>query len=247
MPRFFIKKENILEDKILISNPSDINHISNVLRGRKKDKLIFSGEENFVYEAEILSIKPDLIETQITDKYFSDKTLKINITLAQSIIKSQKQDFLIQKATELGVKAIIPFISRNTVVKFDSEKDKFSKIQRWQKIVYESAKQCKRGDLAEIKPVLTFEEIVNLEDFDLKIVCSEKENAFSIKQFLSEHKVDKNAAVLLVIGPEGGWDDKEINKFAKKNFASVTLGKLIYRAETAATVAISHIIYEYEL
>jgi len=247
MPQFFIKKENIQENKILITNPSDINHISNVLRCRKKDKLIFSGEENFVYEAEILSIKPDLIETQITDKYFSDKTLKINITLAQSIIKSQKQDFLIQKATELGIKTIIPFISKNTVVKFDSEKDKLSKIQRWQKIVYESAKQCKRGDLAEIKPVLTFEEIINLKDFDLKIVCSEKENAFSIKQFLSEHKIGKDASILLVIGPEGGWDDKEINKFTEKDFASVTLGKLIYRAETAATVAISHIIYEYEL
>ena len=209
--------------------------------------MIFSGPENFVYEAEINLIQADLIEAKITDKYFSDKTLKINITLAQSVIKSQKQDFLIQKATELGVKTIIPVVSKNTVVKFDSEKDKLSKIQRWQKIVYESAKQCKRGDLAEIKPVSSFDEVVNLEGFDLKIVCSEKENTVSVKQFLSKNKVDKNADILLVIGPEGGWDNKEINKFAEKGFASVSLGKLIYRAETAATVAISHIIYEYEL
>jgi len=177
----------------------------------------------------------------------SKEKLKINIILAQSIIKSQKQDFLIQKATELGVRTIIPFISKNTVVKFDSEKDKLSKVQRWQKIVYESAKQCKRGDLAEIKPVSTFDEVINLEGYDLKIVCSEKEDAFSIKQFLSENKVAENADILLVIGPEGGWSNKEINKFVENGFASVTLGKLIYRAETAATVAISHIIYEYEL
>ena len=247
MPQFFIKKENIREDKIFITNKSDINHITNVLRHKKKDKLIFSGPENFVYEAEINLIQADLIEAKITDKYFSDKTLKINITLAQSVIKSQKQDFLIQKATELGVKTIIPVVSKNTVVKFDSEKDKLSKIQRWQKIVYESAKQCKRGDLAEIKPVSSFDEVVNLEGFDLKIVCSEKENTVSVKQFLSKNKVDKNADILLVIGPEGGWDNKEINKFAEKGFASVSLGKLIYRAETAATFAISHIIYEYEL
>lgn len=247
MPQFFINKENVHEDKILISNLSDINHITNVLRHKIKDRLIFAGPENFVYEAEIISIKSDLIQTKITDKYFSDKRLKINITLAQSIIKSQKQDFLIQKATELGVRTIIPFVSKNTVVKFDSEKDKVQKVQRWQKIVYESAKQCKRGDLAEIQPVLTFDEVVNLEGFDLKLICSEKEDAFSIKQFLSENKVGENSDILLVIGPEGGWSEKEINKFTENGFASVTLGKLIYRAETAATVAVSHIIYEYEL
>lgn len=247
MPQFFINKENIQEDKILITNLSDINHITNVLRNRKKDRLILSGPENFVYEAEIVSIKPDLIEAQIIDSYFSDKRLKISITLAQSIIKSQKQDFIIQKATELGVRTIFPFISKNTVVKFDSEKDKLFKIQRWQKIVYESAKQCKRGDLAEIKPISIFDEVVNLENFDLKIISSEKEAAVSIKQFLSKNKVAENANILLVIGPEGGWSDKEIDKFTEKGFASVTLGKLIYRAETAATVAISHIIYEYEL
>lgn len=247
MPQFFINKENIQEDKILITNLSDINHITNVLRNRKKDRLILSGPENFVYEAEIVSIKPDLIEAQIIDSYFSDKRLKISITLAQSIIKAQKQDFIIQKATELGVRTIFPFISKNTVVKFDSEKDKLFKIQRWQKIVYESAKQCKRGDLAEIKPISIFDEVVNLENFDLKIISSEKEAAVSIKQFLSKNKVAENANILLVIGPEGGWSDKEIDKFTEKGFASVTLGKLIYRAETAATVAISHIIYEYEL
>ncbi len=245
MPRFFIKKENIQENKIFITNISDIKHIISVLRCKKKDKLIFTAPENFVYEAEITCIKSDIIETKITDKYFSDKKLKINITLAQSVIKSQKQDYLIQKATELGVRTIIPFTSKNTVVKFDSEKDKLNKIQRWQKIVYESAKQCKRGDLAEIMPVADFEFVSNLEGFDLKILCSEKESSFSIKQFLTSNKNPKN--ILLVIGPEGGWDNREINKFVEKGFVSVTLGKLVYRAETATISAISHIIYEFEL
>jgi 16S rRNA (uracil1498-N3)-methyltransferase len=246
MPRFFIKKEDIQENKILITNLSDINHITNVLRHKKKDRLILSCDDNYVYEAEITSINPDVIETVITDKYFSDKILKTNITLAQSIIKSQKQDFLIQKATELGVKTIIPFISKNTVVKFDSEKDKLSKVQRWQKIVYESAKQCQRGDLAEVKAIATLDGVLNLQDYNMKIFCSEKEGSYSIKEYFNSVTPSSNN-VLLVIGPEGGWDDKEINKFAEKGFASVTLGKLIYRAETAATVALSHIIYALEL
>lgn len=248
MHQFFIKEENLCEDKILITDKSDINHITNVLRHKKKDRLFLTGIQNFIYEAEIISIKPDLIETVIIEKYFSDKSLKVNITLAQSIIKSQKQDFLIQKATELGVKTIIPFSSKNTVVKFDSEKDKLQKVQRWQKIVYESSKQCKRGDIAEIKPIASFDEILNLDEYDMKIVCSEKENSLTIKQFFQG--IEPKFApvnILLIIGPEGGWDTQEINKFAEKNIASVTLGKLIYRAETAATAAISHIIYEYEL
>lgn len=247
MPYFFIDKENIKEEKILITNPSDINHIKNVLRHKKKDLLVLHTDDNFVYEAEILSFNDNSIETKITNKYFSDKRLKINITIAQSVIKSQKQDFLVQKATELGVEKIIPFISKNTVVKFDSEKNKLNKVQRWQKIVYESAKQCKRGDLAEISQISTLNEILNLEGYDLKIVCSEREDNFSIKQFLSQHKTSNNCNILLVIGPEGGWEPEEINKFKEKCFGIVTLGKLIYRAETAAIAAISHIIYECEL
>ena len=247
MPQFFINKENVQDDRIFITNPSDVNHIKNVLRHKKKDRLIFVADDNYVYESEILSLG-ESIETKITDKYFSDKRLKTNITLAQSIIKSQKQDFLIQKATELGVKNIIPFISKNTVVKFDSEKDKANKINRWQKIVYESAKQCKRGDLAEIKQIASFDEVLKLEGFDFKIVCSEREDNYSIKEFLSNYQ-EKNKAfnVLIVIGPEGGWTVEEVDKFTENNFAVVTLGKLIYRAETAATVAVSHIIYECEL
>ena len=245
MPQFFINKENIQDDRIFITNPSDVNHIKNVLRHRKKDRLILAADDNYVYEAEIISMS-DSIETKITDKYFSDKRLNINITLAQSIIKSQKQDFLIQKATELGVKNIIPFISKNTVVKFDSEKDKAGKINRWQKIVYESAKQCKRGDLAEVKPIASFNEVLKLEGFDIKIVCSEREDDYSIKEFFRENQSEE-LNILLVIGPEGGWTIEEVGKFTENNFVVVTLGKLIYRAETAATVAISHIIYEFEL
>ncbi len=248
MPHFFINKENISDKKIFIANKSDINHISNVLRYGKNDKLILKEPENRVYEANIKSVKPDCIECEIIDSYVSDKILKLNITLAQSVIKSQKQDFLIQKATELGVREIIPFISKNTVVKFSSEKDKFHKIQRWQKIVYEAAKQCQRGDLARIEEIVGIEKLFEIEGFDLKVLCSEKKAAVSIKQFLLEnkHNISRDSKILLIIGPEGGWDDSEIAKFINAGVVPLTLGKLVYRAETAAVAAIAHIIYEYE-
>ncbi len=245
MPHFFINPESISEKKITITDKSDINHILNVLRYGKKDKLILKSAENTVYEAVIKSTMPDSIECEIIDSYISDKTLGINISLAQSMLKSQKQDLLVQKATELGVKEIIPFISANTVVKLESEKDKSRKTQRWQKIVYESAKQCQRGDLAKVEEVRDLDGILKIQGLDLKILCSEKAANVSIKQFLQENKRAQN--ILLIIGPEGGWDDIELEKFREKGITPLTLGKLVYRAETAAVAALSHIIYEYEL
>jgi len=249
MPHFFVNSENITDKKITITDRSDINHILNVLRYGKREKLILKGPENTVYEAVIKSITDNSIECEVIDSYVSDKTLNINISLAQSVLKSQKQDILIQKATELGVKEIIPFISQNTVVKFGSDRDKSRKIQRWQKIVYESAKQCQRGDLARIEQIIDFDELLQLDRFDLRILCSEKNAESSIKDFLRENKrnVCQNSNILLIIGPEGGWDNSEIEKLRHQGIALLTLGKLVYRAETAAAAAISHIIYEYEL
>jgi len=241
LPNFFIEQQNIDKNRIFITQKSDINHILNVLRADKKDTIILIGPDNKIYESQIKVIHSDSIECEILGSYVSDKALKINITLAQSIIKSQKQDFLIQKATELGVKEIIPFISRNTVVK----PDKSNKIKRWQKIVYESAKQCQRGDLAKISDIISFEEVLKLDGFDLRVLCSEKKADITIKQFLVQNPHKSN--ILLIIGPEGGWDDCEIEKFLKAGITPVSLGKLVYRAETAAVTAISQIIYEYEL
>ncbi len=249
MPHFFIKQENISGNKIIITEKSDLNHIINVLRYKKRDKLVLKGPDNYVYEVTIKFISEDSIECEVNECYLSDKTLAINISLAQSILKSPKQDLLIQKATELGVKEIIPFTSRNTVVKIVSERDMSRKVQKWQKIVYESAKQCQRGDLASVEAIIDFDGLLDLDRFDLKVLCSEKQGEVSIKQFLQENKrnICSNSNILLIIGPEGGWDDREMNSFKEAGIVPLTLGKLVYRAETAAVAALSHIVYEYEL
>jgi len=240
LPNFFINNENIDKNTVSITDESDINHLVNVLRADKKDNIILIGEDKRVYEAIIKSVKPEKIECEIINSYVSDKILNINITLAQSIIKSQKQDFLIQKATELGVREIIPFISRNTVAKPDNS----NKTKRWQKIVYESAKQCQRGDLAKISEIISFDELLKLDGFDLKVLCSEKKAELTLKKFLRQNPGKSN--ILLIIGPEGGWDDREIDRFLSAGITPLTLGNLIYRAETAGVVALSQIIYEYE-
>jgi 16S rRNA (uracil1498-N3)-methyltransferase len=246
MPQFFIQSENITNDTVSITNRSDINHICRILRLDKGDKLILSDNNCIVYETEILKISENSLETKILQSFKSNRILKTNITLAQSILKSAKQDIVIQKATELGVNTIIPLITRNTVVKFASEKDKSQKIQRWQKISYEASKQCQRPGIPQINSISSLDELVKL-NFDARFVCAERDAHISIKEFLVRSKQNNPKDILIIIGPEGGWDDKEFSLFQENNIARVTLGNLILRAETAVITAISDVVYEYEL
>ncbi|MDD3150456.1 MAG: RsmE family RNA methyltransferase [Candidatus Gastranaerophilales bacterium] len=245
MHQFFVKKNDISYQSIKITNKTDIDHITKVLRLSCGDKIFLVEQNAFKYLCKIQEITSNYIETIILEKIPFLNKLNINMTLAQSIIKSTKQDILIQKANELDTNKIIPLITKNTVVKFDSDKDKLHKISRWQKIAAESSKQCKRSDICEILPISTLVEVINLPDYDLKFCCSEKDAEKSLKIILSQHPTAKN--ILVIIGPEGGWDDSEIELFKKNNIPLISLGNLILRAETAAISILSNIVYEYEL
>lgn len=249
MPQFFADSVDETNSKAFITDIDNIKHISSVLRLRENDKILAALKDNYSFNAKILKIKKDLIELEIISKNPIKRLLNTKITLAQSVIKGQKEDFVIQKATELGVNEIIPISSKNTVVKFSSDKDKEQKLDRWQKIAYESVKQCERLDVPVIERIMTLKEVLNIKDFDLKFVCAERNDELTLKKFLSaskfENPIIKN--ILMIIGPEGGWSDEEFELFKKENIALVSLGNLILRAETAVVSALSQVIYEYEL
>lgn len=244
MPQFFVSPENINNQNIFITNISDILHIKKILRLNKGDKLILS-DENVIYEVEITKITNDSLETKILSSFKSNRILKSNITIAQSILKSAKQDIVIQKATELGVNTIVPLITRNTVVKFKDDKEKSQKVSRWQKIAYESSKQCQRPGIPEIHDITSLEELLKQNDYQIKLACVERDAEISLKEFLVKNNNVSN--ILIITGPEGGWDDKEFDIFRKNNIALVSLGNLILRAETAVITAISNVVYQYEL
>ncbi len=248
MPQFLIKKENIKNNLISVTNKSDINHISKVLRLNCGDKINFVDEEEYLYETLILSINKNSIEAEIKSKQISDRKLNTRITLAQSILKAQKQDFLIQKATETGIFEIIPMSTKNTVVKISSQKDKDEKLEKWNKIALETCKQCERANLPKIEKIISLKELLAEDEYDIRFFCNEREDGYTIRDFLRENKknLKENSNILLIIGPEGGWDKEELELFRKDKIESVSLGKLILRAETAAVCAISDIIYEYE-
>lgn len=243
MPHFFVKTSDISNNTITVNEKDTVHHLARVLRVRTGEKLLLADENQTQYETIITEIESHKIKTKIISSKKSDHFLKTNLFLAQSVLKNDAQSLVIQKAVELGVKGIIPISSDNTVVK-DSVID--TKIEKWQKIALEAVKQCERTDIPKIFERKSLEEILKEDDFRIKIACAEREQKFSLKNYLKSLKHIKEEKILVIIGPEGGFSQNENDLFDKYKITKVTLGRLILRAETAVITALSNVIYELE-
>lgn len=162
------------------------------------------------------------------------------IILAIPLLKEQKMDLVLQKATELGVTKIIPVIMERSIVKIDDSKE-VKKIDRWSKICKEASEQSKRNSIPVISNIMTLKELVKEEG--IKIVCSTIEKENNLKKFLTEHKnYDK---IIIVVGPEGGISSKEEEYLVSEGFTRVSLGKRIMRVETVPIFILSALNYEF--
>lgn len=244
MQKFFVKNEQIKNNRIEIEG-TDVNHIINVLRMRKEDIVQVNNlatSEN--YMAEIIEYSNERIICKIIEKMNSKSETDINIHLYQGIPKADKMELVIQKTTEIGVKEITPVAMERCIVKLD-EKDAKKKVERWQKIAEVAAKQSKRDIIPQIEDVTKILNVYNLiKEYDLFIVAYENEKQIKLKDVLKENNNVKNIGVL--IGPEGGIDEKEIEKLKENGAILVSLGNRILRTETAPIVISSNIIYEFE-
>lgn len=230
MQQYFAKNKNLeLED-------SDYHHIKNVMRMKKGDiiKIVY---DDFCYECKLNEIVP-VINFDILNKEKIESNYSIDV--AFSLIKEQKLDYLLQKSTEVGVGKLIPVQTKRSIIKIDKKKEQ-SKMDRWNKIVKEASEQSFRSSVPVINNILSLKELVNL-NYDLKLLCSLNKNTKKIKKVLQKNnKCDK---ILLVVGPEGGFDPSEEDFLIENGFVSVTLGNTVLRAETAPVVALSVINYE---
>lgn len=241
MPKFFINKDNIIKSKLILTG-ADINHIIKVLRKNVGDILEMSDGEGCSYIARITQIEKDKIFADILEKKV-EKCSSINVTLYQSIPKSDKMDTIIQKCTELGISRIVPFTSEHTVVVIN-DKNEEKKLQRWRKIGQEACKQCKRSSIPQISSIYTFEKILDeITSYDLCIIAYEK-GTVSIKKVLKENCHARNIAI--IVGPEGGFPEKEIIRAVNSGAKSVSLGDRILRTETAGMAILCIIMYELE-
>ena len=189
------------------------------------------------HEAVIRSFSADQGDIDILRSYRPERESSLQITLALGLTKGEKTDFVVEKATELGVQTLVPFISSYTVPKLNDRKIE-TRTERWQRIALSAAKQCGRTLVPKILTLCEFRELVRQPWTDtLKLLCWEREGQLTLKQV---YETDRDArAILLVIGPEGGFSSEEADKAQQAGFRSVHLGRRILRSETAALAALS--------
>lgn len=250
MPKFFVKKEQIQNNNIKIIG-EDVNHIKNVLRAKIGEKIKICDTSNSIdYICSIKEIEKEYINCQIEEKKEESEESNIKITIFQGLPKADKMELIIQKSVELGVYDIYPVEMKRCVVKFD-EKDKEKKILRWQKISEVAAKQCGRNIIPTIQNIINVKKICNLYDkYDILIVAYENEKNITLKEELKKLRYNKlnkqELKIGIIIGPEGGLEENDVEMLKNVGAKVVTLGKRILRTETVALNMLSVIIYELE-
>jgi 16S rRNA (uracil1498-N3)-methyltransferase len=234
--RYFFIEPVALQKSVVAIEGSEVRHIKNVLRLKPGDKIrVFDGE-GFEYEASIHRFFADRVEIKIRRKFPGTKESPVQIAVAQALLKEKKMDRLLRHLCELGVTRWIPFISERSVPK-SGEKRLSARAQRWNKIVKESCKQCQRSKLPEIIKTLTFEDLLAYgQSCDLKIVFYENESA-TLKSLMAPNPPATPRKILLILGPEGGFSDQEIENARAAGCVVAGLGSRILRAETAAIAA----------
>ena len=244
MFNFFVNEENRYNGFYLI-NDSDRNHIVNVLRMSPGDRFLVScnGKSDLCM---LTDITTDFVKADIIEENYNDTELPVKLYLYQGLPKADKMELIIQKAVELGVYAIIPTEMRNCVVKLEDKRKK-SKTARWQAISEAAAKQSKRNIIPEVKEITSFKEVLKqAQELDLFIAPYENENGMkSTAEVLS--LIKKEMSVGILIGPEGGFDEKEIEQVLACGCKTVSLGKRILRTETAAIAAVAMCMLNIEL
>ncbi len=214
---------------------TDFNHIKNVLRMTVGEKLFVSvqGKTDL---CEIESFENECVVARIVEEDYQNTNLPIKIYLFQGLPKSDKMELIIQKAVELGVYEIVPVEMSRCVVKLEPKK-RFSRVARWQAIAESGAKQSKRNSIPQITEILSYKEALKkAADLDLLLVPYESKNGMAdTKNALSQIKSGMSVGIL--IGPEGGFDEKEVDLAFEQGGKVISLGKRILRTETAAITA----------
>ena len=244
MYNFFITKENFLAEKAYISG-NDFNHIKNVLRLKQGDEFLVS-VDGISHLCQLESFEEQTVVAIVKTLNFQDTSLPVDITIFQGLPKSDKMELIIQKAVELGVNKIVPVQMERSIVKLDLNK-KNSKIERWQAIAESASKQSKRVCIPEVSTVQSYDSVMTaVKEYDLFLVPYE--NALGMKATKDcLNKIKKGMKIGVLIGPEGGFSQKEIDCAIDKGAFSISLGKRILRAETASIACLSMLMLHAEM
>lgn len=245
MNQFFVEPASIVGKKIYIKG-NDVNHIKNVLRMQPGEEIsVKTGTDGKEYRCGIEEISEEEVICSLRFIKEDGVELPSKIYLFQGLPKADKMELIIQKAVELGVYQIIPVAMKRCVVKLDEKKAK-QKILRWQSISEAAAKQSKRSIIPKIHSVVTFEEALKYaKKKEIKLLPYEMAEGMEETRKRIE-AISPGQEIAIFIGPEGGFEEKEIELAEKENIFPITLGKRILRTETAGFTVLSWIMYHLE-
>ncbi len=238
MPRFFINEPVVDIFKI---TGDDAFHIMKSLR-MKVNEVIILCHNGIDYICKIIDFDKSSVTVKLIEKKICNAESDLKITLFQGIPKSDKMDLIIKKAVEVGVYSVVPIVTERCVSR-PEEKSLIKKVQRWQKIALEAAKQSGRGIVPEVKYPALFKDAVNLGDQFDKVIVFYEGGGSPIYESFSSMKI-KTLAIF--IGPEGGFEQCEVDMIKSAGGEVCSLGNRILRTETAAIVSTALLIYEHE-
>lgn len=230
MEHYFTNKENINDKKLFIIG-DDAHHLYQVLRKKTGEDIFVTDGERNLYKTVIERIAKDRIECDIIESFYNFNEPKKEITLYQSLLKNPARfEFVIEKATELGVFEIVPIITENVVNKTTD------KTERWQSIALSAMKQSQRCYLPKINSPISFTEAIQKpKSSSLKLIADEKKGDTS--SGINDLEMKDNI-ISVFIGPEGGFTPKEVDDALTNGFKILNLGKRKLRSETAGILAV---------
>lgn len=239
MPHFFINSKSVNDNDAVISDKENYNHIAKSLRAKIGESILLIDENQIQYEGIIEKISANSIEIKITKSYKSSRSLSFKLYLAQSPLRSEAQSLIIEKATELGVEGVYPIFTDNCALKKIVIEQK---VQKWQKIMLEASKQCERAYIPTCFEPAELDSLLKNTAFDRVLAFTERDATYHLKPYLAQNPIKKNEKILVIIGPEGGFSQREFEYFKKNNITTLSLGDLILKAETAVITAIGNLV-----
>ena len=243
MRHFYVDPAAVTKPLVILKG-SEAHHIKNVLRLKPHDRIKLIDGTGNEYEAVIKTLDAEKVEIEIRHEFQLPVTAGARILVAQAFLKEKKMDDLVRKLSELGIAGWIPFFSHRSVPKPDKNR-LVGRTDRWKRIAAQAVKQCRRSDMLRIYEALSFKEVLQFSQAcDLKIVFWENETAPLNRDLGSKGQVPSKK-IMLMLGPEGGFTEQEIEMVRQSGFAVAGLGPRILRAETATLAACTLIQYLY--
>ena len=239
---FYVEPKNVGKDSLRIEG-EEAKHICLVLRKGEGEIIEVVDGEGIKYQVQITGTGKDWVQGRIISQTRKENEPFTELTLAQALIKGVRMDFLVEKVTEIGVSSIIPLITGKSLIKLEKDFKGVSRVNRWKRIAISGMKQSLRSKLPEIQNPVSFQELLtNVKDYDLALIACQTKKSKPLKRIFESNKRLKK--VLLLVGPEGGFTQGELNLSFQSGIIPVSLGPRRLRSETAGIVFSSLVLNE---